>query len=94
MPGQHYKHWWFYFNIKPGVSFQHVGKEWYGLIFNRWPILAAFRDRTWYEPATSAGIVLCGFVEVGVFIEWKPRGIFAHHADRGTCPTCESKLPI
>lgn len=72
MPGQHHRHWWFYINLKPN-TFAHVGKDWYGVVWHRWAVLAWFIDRSWYEPATSTGIAVGPF-EVGLFIEHTPRG--------------------
>ena len=73
MPSAKFKHWWIYMNIKPGHgSWQHVGKRFYGFVLNRWPLIAGFVDDTWYEPATSAGLCMLGFIEVGIFIEHKP----------------------
>jgi hypothetical protein len=70
VPNSYYRHWWLYLNLKPGEGrWQHVGKRFYGVVFHRWPLIAAFVDDTWYEPATTAGVCLLGFVEAGVFIQ-------------------------
>jgi hypothetical protein len=76
MPGQHHRHWWLYFNLKPS-PFAHVGKRFSGIVWSSfrhtWPVFAWFVDDSWYEPATSMGIAIGPF-EVGVFIEHTPRG--------------------
>lgn len=51
--------------------FGHLGKEYIGLVFGRWPLLAAFRDRTFYYDVGTFGICLGPWLELGLFIDFR-----------------------
>ena len=69
MPGQFYRQRRLYIEWVY-ERFGHVGKEWYGLICGDWPIIALFRDRTFYHNVATYGLCV-GPLEIGLFIDFR-----------------------
>ena len=46
------------------------GARWYGLVYDKLPLLAVFVDDGWYEPALSFGLAV-GSLEFGFFLSFR-----------------------
>jgi len=69
MPGQFHRRRYLYAEVHKDI-FGHMGKEYLGLVCGRWPVLAAFRDRSFYYNVGTFGLCL-GPIEVGLFIDFR-----------------------
>jgi hypothetical protein len=48
-----------------------MGKDWFGLVFGRWPLLAFFQDRTFYYNVGTFGISVGPWLDIGLFIDFR-----------------------
>lgn len=70
MPGQFHRRGYLYAEVQKD-QFGHVGKEYAGLVCGRWPLLALFRDRTYYHNVGTFGVCLGPWLELGIFIDFR-----------------------
>lgn len=70
MPGQFHRRRYLYAEVHNN-RFGHIGKEYCGLVFGRWPILAAFQDRSFYYNVGTFGLCIGPWLEVGLFIDFR-----------------------
>ena len=70
MPGQFHRRRYLYVEIHKEV-FGHIGKDYYGLVVGRWPLLCAFRDLTFYYDVGTFGVMLGPWLEVGLFVDFR-----------------------